>query len=264
MHELYLTVARLLGTRTAELHRAFAIDTDDPAFAREPVEAADLEAWLADAKARVVQGYALLDQTRRNAGEAEAQEIDPVLAVRAEVEAALEMSGEAPPGLVKTRFHGDYHLGQVLVSKGDIMIIDFEGEPLRPLDERRAKNSPLRDVAGMLRSFDYAAWASVFRFAESDPSAFDQLLAPALAWRDLAQAAFLEGYKEAIGDCPSWPADPAAAERLLRLFVIQKMFYEIGYEAANRPAWLKIPLRGIRDLFGMRPQETDSDASTER
>jgi maltose alpha-D-glucosyltransferase/alpha-amylase len=141
------------------------------------------------------------------------------------------------------------------------MVLDFEGEPARPLAERRAKGCPLKDVAGMLRSFDYAAWAGVFRFAEADPMALDQLLAPALAWRDLARAAFLEEYRAAIGDCPSWPSDPAAADALLRLFVVQKLFYEVGYEAANRPAWLKIPLRGIRELFARNEQHDREIAS---
>jgi maltose alpha-D-glucosyltransferase/alpha-amylase len=248
-HELYLAVARLLGRRTAELHRAFAIDTDDPAFAREPVDADDLGAWLADARAQVRAGFAVLEQARQGAGEALAADIDAALAMRPQVEEALSGLDGVPPGLAKTRLHGDYHLGQVLIAKGDIVILDFEGEPLRPMGERRTKGSPLRDVAGMLRSLDYAAWSGVLRFAESDPTASEQILAPALTWRDLARAAFMDGYREAIGDCPSWPADPEESAKLLRLFTIQKLFYEVAYEAANRPTWLGIPLGGIRDLF---------------
>jgi maltose alpha-D-glucosyltransferase/alpha-amylase len=149
----------------------------------------------------------------------------------------------------------------VIVAKGDIMLLDFEGEPARPLDERRAKGSPVRDVAGMLRSFDYAAWAAVFHFAASDPTAVERLLPPALAWRDLAQAAFMEGYRGAIGDdTPSWPSDPADADRLLRLFTIQKLFYEIGYEAANRPTWLRIPVSGVRALLGNSETDKEGDA----
>jgi len=104
----------------------------------------------------------------------------------------------------------------------------------------------------------------VFRFAESDPAASDQLLAPALAWRDLAQAAFAEEYRAAIGDCPSWPVQPVVADGLLRLFTVQKLFYEVGYEAANRPSWLRIPLRGIIELFGAsgHDQEIEGEASS--
>lgn len=259
-HELYLAVARLLGRRTAELHRAFATDTDDPAFAPEAVEGADLEAWLADVRSQVSAGFAVLEHALAGATEAQAAEIDAALAARPAVEGALAGTADVPAGLAKTRLHGDYHLGQVIVAKGDITVLDFEGEPLRPIEERRAKGSPLRDVAGMLRSFDYAAWAGVLRFAESDPAAPEQLLGPALAWRDLAQAAFMDGYREAIGDCPSWPADPAEAERLLRVFTIQKLFYEVAYEAANRPAWLGIPLRGVLDLVRAGSEREAADA----
>jgi maltose alpha-D-glucosyltransferase / alpha-amylase len=257
-HEAFLAGARLLGRRTAELHRALAIDTDDPAFAREPVTGADLEAWRVDARAQVEAGFAILEQARKGAAEDRAAELGAALSLRPAVEAALADDRPPPEGLAKTRLHGDYHLGQVLAGLGDFVVLDFEGEPMRPLEERRAKGSPLRDVAGMLRSFDYAAWAGVQRFAESDPAAPEQLLGPALQWRDLAQAAFMDGYREAIGDCPSWPADPAEADRLIRLFTIQKLFYEVGYEAANRPAWLRIPLSGIRDLFANNPGQQEN------
>jgi maltose alpha-D-glucosyltransferase/alpha-amylase len=218
----------------------------------------DLEAWLADTRAQVARGFAILEQIRTSAPEAQAAEIDAALALRSAVEAEIASFTSVPEGLAKTRVHGDYHLGQLLVAKGDILIVDFEGEPLRSLEERRAKGSPAKDVAGMLRSFDYAAWAGVFRFAESDPAALDQLLPAALAWRTLAQTALMEGYRGAIGDAPSWPADPDEALRLVRLFTIQKIFYEVAYEAANRPTWLRIPLSGILDLFGNdRRQESD-------
>jgi maltose alpha-D-glucosyltransferase/alpha-amylase len=248
-HALYLTQARLLGQRTGELHRAFAIDTEDPAFAREPVTAADLEAWLAATRRQVAAGFAVLERAATGADEAQQQLIQEVLALRERVEVELARMPAGGIEAAKTRLHGDYHLGQVLVAKGDFVIIDFEGEPIRPVDERRIKSSPLRDVAGMLRSFDYAAWASVFRFAENDPAAGEALLAPAMVWRDLASAAFREGYRTSMVGCPSWPADPDTAERLIRLFLIEKVFYELAYEAANRPLWLRIPLRGIRILF---------------
>jgi maltose alpha-D-glucosyltransferase/alpha-amylase len=244
------------------MHLAFAIDTDDPAFAREPVSEADLAAWLEEAKAQVETGFAIMEQARTRTGEAVPPELEAALALRPEVEAALATLDAVPPGLVKTRLHGDYHLGQVIVAKGDIMILDFEGEPARSVDERRAKGSPLKDVAGMLRSFDYAAWVGVLRFAESDAGAVEHLLAPALAWRDLARQAFMDEYQAGIGFCPSWPVDPAAADSLLRLFVIQKLFYEVGYEAANRPGWLHIPLRGICDLFGAKSERQEIGGET--
>jgi maltose alpha-D-glucosyltransferase/alpha-amylase len=149
----------------------------------------------------------------------------------------------------KTRIHGDYHLGQVLVVANDFFIIDFEGEPARSLVERRAKSTPVKDVAGMLRSLEYAAWAALFRLLEHESDPFSRLLPYALAWREAAQDAFLHSYIETMGDCPSWPADRAEAGRLLSLFVLDKALYEICYEAANRPTWLRIPVAGLRTVL---------------
>ena len=114
------------------------------------------------------------------------------------------------------------------------MLVDLEGEARRPLDERRGKALPLTDLAGMLRSFDQAAWASVFRFAETEPAAFEQLLAPALAWRDLARAAFLEEYRAAIAGCPSWPGDDAA-DALLRIQLIGAQVPRAGARGGAAP-----------------------------
>ena len=159
---------------------------------------------------------------------------------RKEVDALLDRLGSMRPHGTKTRIHGDYHLGQVLVAQADIYIIDFEGEPRRSLEERRAKSSPLRDVAGMLRSFDYAAFAALDRVTAKG---IESPRAEALAWRwrDRSAARFLEAYAEAT--------DGAGQDPLLSLFLAQKAFYEIGYEAANRPAWLSIPVRGVLDLL---------------
>ena len=245
----YVALAALLGRRTAELHRAFAGDTADEAFARAPVAAGDLAAWVADARAQVAAGFATLAQARAAASPAVAAEIDGAMALRPKVEAATRDFDGPIPDLAKTRLHGDFHLGQILVTKGDVLFLDFEGEPAKSLPERRAKGSPLKDVAGMLRSFDYAAWVSALHLADSNPGELDRILAAALAWRDAAQAAFQTSYRAVIAGCPVWPADDTTAERLLRVFVIQKLFYEVTYEAANRPNWLTIPLRGISGLL---------------
>ena len=141
---------------------------------------------------------------------------------------------------MKTRYHGDYHLGQVLVVDDDFMIVDFEGEPGRAPEVRRRKSSPLRDVAGMLRSFNYAALSGALAAADA---------AGAQAWERDAVAAFLAGYRAAIAGCGSYPADPAHAAALLDLFTLEKAFYELSYELANRPAWLRIPLEGIRAIL---------------
>ena len=247
--ETYVPMAGLLGRRTAEMHRALAIDTDDPAFAAEPVTGSDLDAWRAAAADQVARAYATLERVRGGAKPDLAADIDAVMGLRGEVEATLKGLDSVPEGLVKTRLHGDYHLGQVLVARGDFVILDFEGEPLKSLAERRAKNCPVRDVAGMLRSFDYAQGASLFRLAEIDEAAAAASAGPARDWHARTVAAFMAGYEEAIAGCPVWPTDPAVAKALLDLFLIEKIFYEVVYEAQNRPGWLKIPVQGIVRLF---------------
>ncbi len=251
VHESYLPLARLLGQRTAEMHKAFAVDTDDPAFAREPIEEADLVAWAERATTEGEHAFATLERALGDLREEDRALAEAILGERQAILEEIRQLARGPIDAAKTRLHGDYHLGQVLAAVGDFMIIDFEGEPRRSVEERRRKASPLRDVAGMLRSFDYAGWASLMRFAESDPGAAESLLPAALAWRDTAIEAFLEGYRGTIVDCPSYPQEPAQAERLLRLFLIEKVLYEIGYEAANRPLWLRIPVRGLAGLFNM-------------
>jgi maltose alpha-D-glucosyltransferase/alpha-amylase len=150
---------------------------------------------------------------------------------------------------MKTRLHGDYHLGQVLVAQNDFYILDFEGEPQRSLAERRIKMSPLKDVAGMVRSFDYAAWATVLRLLDYDPAGPEIVVGLAEQWRDAAVLTFMTGYDEVILGCASHPEKADDGNRLLELFLLEKALYEICYEAANRPTWLRIPIRGVLGLL---------------
>jgi maltose alpha-D-glucosyltransferase/alpha-amylase len=143
-----------------------------------------------------------------------------------------------------TRIHGDLHLGQVLVANGDVYIIDFEGEPAKPIEQRRAKNHRLRDVAGMIRSFDYAAAVvqrkSVASHAHvADPSR-DTFLQ---TFVEQGTRSFLAGYRDVLA-----PEHEAAEQDLLQLFLVEKAAYEIAYEAANRPTWLDVPLHGLARL----------------
>jgi len=153
------------------------------------------------------------------------------------------------PSAAKTRYHGDFHLGQIILAENDWYIIDFEGEPGRPLSERRLKHSPLRDVAGLMRSLSYAAWSSVFRAAESRPEGATAAVLLAEQWESRAAKAFLGGYRESIGECPSFPPDEKTTDSLIKLFMLEKSLYEICYEAANRPGWLRIPIRGVRRIL---------------
>jgi trehalose synthase-fused probable maltokinase len=241
---------RRLGQRTAEMHRAFGADTADPALRPEPVQAADLRGWTEAAEAmagRALDGLAAagtqLDPQGRDLAEA-------LCACRAELTERLRAALGGAPAFAKTRHHGDYHLGQVLVAGGDAVIVDFEGEPLRPLAERRAKHAALRDVAGMLRSFAYAAAAATRALPERLPSAGRAAAERRLAaWEAEASQAYLDAYLDAARGAPGCPAERAEAERVVRFFMLEKALYEVAYELANRPDWVDIPLRGVLALL---------------
>ena len=249
------SLAAILGQRTAELHLAFLTPTDDPAFAAEPVGTDDVKRWAASALA---EGRRALDGLERMSGLADDLKADvgALVAARQPLLDRLEALGGGAVAGFKSRIHGDYHLGQVLVAQNDVMIIDFEGEPERDLAERRAKSSGMRDVAGMLRSFDYAAWAALDRLNARRGTVEAHLRERAFRWRDQATRDFLATYSAASeGSALLSPADDSG-RALLDLFLLQKALYELGYEAANRPAWLAIPLRGILNL--LKPPEPES------
>jgi len=244
-----LNLSETLGRRTGELHAALAIDTDDPAFAVEPVTPADIREWTKDAEAQATAAFAGLDRARAGIGANARDLIDLLLAQREQALAAIHVDPETAAAGGKSRIHGDYHLGQVLVTQNDFMLIDFEGEPRRGIEERRAKGSALRDVAGMLRSFDYAAWTALDTLADRLPDVAAGAGTLAFAWRDHATRAFLDGWRSGAADARNRPLDPGAEARLLRLFLLQKAFYEINYELANRPDRVAIPIRGVLDLL---------------
>jgi maltose alpha-D-glucosyltransferase/alpha-amylase len=149
----------------------------------------------------------------------------------------------------KTRYHGDFHLGQVLAVKNDFFIIDFEGEPARPLADRRRKSSPLRDVAGMIRSFDYASFTAVRQLAEARPAAEPRMLELAEAWRHRAVDGFRAAYRKAMRGCVAYPTNKNQGRRILAFFTLEKAIYEVSYELANRPGWVDIPLKGVLGLL---------------
>jgi maltose alpha-D-glucosyltransferase/alpha-amylase len=246
----YVPHMQRLGRRTAELHRALATPTDDPAFAAEPMTLTDVEAIAADAKRLAEAAFrrlAQLDPRARPATQAAAARL---LAQRADVFGLIDSLTVAPVGAIKTRIHGDFHLGQVLVVKDDVIIIDFEGEPARPLDERRAKASPLRDVAGMLRSFAYAIATASRELSQRlpDPSA-----ATAKLEQELSQFSqiFLDAYMSVAYGSPIWIEDAATRDRLMTLHLLAKALYEIDYEAGNRPDWIDIPIAGVQGMLAL-------------
>ncbi len=249
-HEIYLRRMRRLGVRTAEMHRAFATPIGDPAFEPELVTSADVAAWTLRARESAEKALTTLEREFERIP-ADLQSFARSLPDRrAELLADLEIGeGIEQAHLLKTRFHGDFHLGQVLTVADDYMIVDFEGEPGRPLAERRRKASPLLDVAGMLRSLNYATVAGM-RGVNADRAEDTRFLEPlALDWERRTVESFLGGYRETIAGTASYPSDPALAERLLQLFMLEKAFYELSYELANRPSWVRIPLEGIRAIL---------------
>jgi maltose alpha-D-glucosyltransferase/alpha-amylase len=248
-HGMYLAQVRVLGERTAEVHRAFAIPTEDPAFAAEPIGENDLEGWREAVLDQAAAAFRAIRQALTRLEHDDRELADRLLEQESVIADRIgELTG-APVEATKTRVHGDYHLGQVLVAKADFYLLDFEGEPARPLAERRIKTSPMKDVAGMLRSFDYAAETAASRAADVDPATREVISDLARVWRDATVRAFLAGYRSAIGDCSSFPRDRAAAARLGQLFLLEKALYEICYEAANRPTWLRIPMAGVLSLL---------------
>jgi len=238
-HAGYLSLIRTLGTRTAELHRAFVTPTDDPLFAAETVEAADVRQWRERAVAEAAAALELVSQTRE-ISEVRRREAEELLR-------RVQFDGyeERPPSGgwgVKIRHHGDYHMGQVLLQRNDFIIVDFEGEPARSLEERRRKSSPLRDVAGMLRSFAYARYAAL-RAGGADSGDDYARLDPMLAeWERECRAAFLEAYDATARQAGLYRSF-ADVQPLLQLFEKEKALYELRYELQNRPDWVGIPLR---------------------
>jgi maltose alpha-D-glucosyltransferase/alpha-amylase len=232
----YAGIVAAIGTRLKEMHAVLGRPTKDPAFVPGVATERDCEAWLDRANTLLENGFDALERVNPEDSVLQGR-IRMLASDRQELAKALRRLAQSGIGTPMMRVHGDFHLGQVLVTSGDVFIIDFEGEPGQPIDARRAKSSPLRDVAGLMRSLDYAAAAAL------DPK---NIAAAALAaedreelliqLRDNAQQAFLDAY---------FDASESRNDPLLDFFLIEKAAYELCYEASNRPAWLSIPLDGL-------------------
>ena len=236
-----------LGLRTGELHAAFAAPTDDDAFTPELAPPGEVAGWAEAVLDDLKGAFDLLRRRRSKVPEEARPEVERLLGLRREVTRRVKAVSRGHFGVVKTRHHGDYHLGQVLVVGNDFQIIDFEGEPGRSLAERRKKHSPLRDVAGMLRSFNYVARSAVMNLGSERAEHLETLEPYVRQWEERAQASFLAGYAE--GAASSYPENAEHARELIELFTLEKAFYEIRYELDNRPDWVGIPVRGILDLL---------------
>jgi maltose alpha-D-glucosyltransferase/alpha-amylase len=242
----YLSTATTLGRRTAELHLTLA-EAPGPAFTPETMDAKVTAELAREMRADAENSLDLLYHQLGALNDASRPMAESVLADRSSLLACFDELAAVRAGGVRIRVHGDYHLGQVLRTEEDFVILDFEGEPARPIAERRAKQSPLKDVAGMVRSYSYAAYAALFAFTVNAPDEYAMLESWAETWQHWTAQAFLDGYVSTIGESPLMPRNDVW-QVLLRAFVLDKALYELGYELNNRPDWVRIPLIGIRKL----------------
>ncbi len=251
----YFASAQLLGQRTAEMHMAMASEPDDPTFAPEPFSTLYQRSLYQSMRSLTVQSFQLLRQHLKSLPETATAEARLVLDRESEVLGRFQTIIRHKLSALRTRYHGDYHLGQVLYTGKDFVIIDFEGEPARPLSERRMKRSPLRDVAGMLRSFHYAAYSALFdqisRGAlNSHPEGVGILEPWVQLWHHWVSATFVKAYLAHAGQEPFVPRNRTDLQLMLDVFLLEKAVYELSYELNNRPTWVRVPLRGILQLLG--------------
>jgi maltose alpha-D-glucosyltransferase/alpha-amylase len=241
----YRLFAAAMGRRLGELHALLAAEQHDPAFRAEPADEAIRQSWADGAIAQIDMAFDLLREVTQWPDEAVESHAALLLTHQSELREAARRLAHTGSMALQTRVHGDFHLGQVLVAQADAYIIDFEGEPARTMEQRRAKSSPLRDVAGLLRSFDYATASAREGRSAVSPQTAERRIALLDQFRTAASSAFLTAYWEVAASATRAWVSPDAEAALLDLFLLEKAAYEIRYEAANRPAWLGIPVGGL-------------------
>jgi maltose alpha-D-glucosyltransferase/alpha-amylase len=249
----YLDSAALLGRRTAELHLALASARHDPDFTPQSFSKVEQQAFVSSALTLLTSNFDLLRRRKDGMPDRVRQQAGTILTFEDYARQRLRFLAEREVSVVLTRIHGDYHLGQILFTGSDFVVIDFEGEPARSLGERRKKRSPLQDVAGMLRSFHYAAYAPLLQTAppvKLEEKLEEKLQLPAASyWQKWVSATFLKTYFEISRGAQFIPESREELALLLDAFLLDKAVYELGYELNNRPSWLRIPLDGISQLL---------------
>lgn len=246
----YLEMTALLGKRTGEMHRALSSRPEEPDFAPEPFSMLYQRAVFQSMRTLLNRVLQTLKNNMRNLPKDLQEEASFVLLSEQKIVSRLHDFIGRKFSAMRIRIHGDYHLGQVLYTGKDFIIIDFEGEPERELSERRLKHSPFKDVAGMVRSFHYAVYAALFREASARPKDAPLLRPWANLWYDYASGIFLKSYLDSVKNLPFIPGGREEVEVMLKAYLLEKAIYELGYELNSRPDWVIIPLRGIRDLVG--------------
>lgn len=246
----FLEMMRLLGKRIAEFHLALMSEKSNPDFAPEPFnylyQVSLSQSMMSYAK-RILQlashAKKLSDEVRK--------ELDLIISLQDKIMARFKAFQQSKIETLRTRLHGDLHLGQILCTGTDFVIIDFEGEPARTLSQRRLKRSPMRDVAGMIRSFHYVAYAGLFARGSAKPQETLILEKWVNYWYKATASVFLQAYLSTAGDTGLFPRRKEEFNLLLDAFLLEKAIYELGYEINNRPDWTIIPIKGIRDLLGV-------------
>jgi len=253
----YLRRAQHVGRRVAELQLALASRDDLPDFAPEPITADDVRTWTESVLQRAERTLDELTQRRSDLTENDRQLTDALLSHRVSLPARLRDLLPDDIDAVKIRHHGDFHLGQMLIVRDDVVIIDFEGEPRRSIEERRRKAPAARDVAGLIRSIDYSSIAALERALKSAPDEHGKIARALDGWRETSVSSFLSAYRQSLNDVRLWPQSLQSADRLLDFFLLEKAFYEIEYELAHRPSWLRVPLAGTWRILSRaeRPAE---------
>jgi trehalose synthase-fused probable maltokinase len=249
--ETYLAAAELLGQRTAEMHLALASGANDPAFAPEPFTMESQQALEQSMSGLLIRVFALLRDKMKHLPSEWRGKAERLAASESEIAARFNGALREPIRAMRTRIHGDYHLGQVLRTENDFVIIDFEGEPARSIEERRVKRSPLQDVAGMLRSFHYAAFAPLLGEDRVQGDDVTRMGVWAEAWNSWVAERYLGKYFETAKNAAYLPATQAEIQTVLELHLLEKAIYELGYELNNRPTWVGIPLQGISKLLSL-------------
>jgi maltose alpha-D-glucosyltransferase/alpha-amylase len=249
----YAEAARLLGQRTGELHLALASAPEDPNFAPESFSKLYQRSLYQSTRNLTRRVFQLLGHTLQRLPQSLQAEAKQVLDKEGEILQCFQSVTRKKISAMRLRCHGDYHLGQVLWTGKDFIIMDFEGEPARPINERRIKRSPLRDVAGMLRSFHYAAYSGLFDFRERRGLVLEEELESidfwARFWHFWVSVIFLKAYMEVAINGNFLPESHEELRTLIDMYLLEKAIYEMGYELNNRPEWIKIPLRGILQLL---------------
>jgi maltose alpha-D-glucosyltransferase/alpha-amylase len=246
---VYVEMVGLLGRRTAELHLALMSLSQNPELAPEPFSLLYQKSLQQSIRGLTLKVFGELEGAVRSLDPATAEGVKRVLAARKAILARVHRIAERKIAAVKIRTHGDYHLGQVLYTGKDFFIIDFEGEPARPITERRFKHSALRDIAGMIRSFHYVAHGTLLQRAAKQQVDVDYLRHWADLWYFYVAGAFLHAYMRDVTDTQVVPKDREDFCTLLDTFILEKAVYELGYELNNRPDWLMIPVRGIEQIL---------------